>query len=237
VIDSLDWLEGGVFLCDPSPGYLLEQGSLTSLPILNATQRAILLEAACALNETVPPPTSIPTPMLGEGRPGDDFNDRGDVRELLRKHGWQRVKGGDNEYWRRPGKQSGWSATLRGNQFYVFSSNAVPFEPEHSYGPFAVYTMLEHDGNFAAAATALRLQGYGQSSSDPQVDISHLIPGPVPAETEKTIAHVDPGPMPAELLRPWFCLRGDGPLPRDRSLSECRIGVLRGAVATCGLGR
>jgi len=92
-------------------------------------------------------------------------------------------------------------ATLRGNQFYVFSSNAVPFEPEHSYGPFAVYTMLEHDGNFAAAATALRLQGYGQSSSDPQVDISHLIPGPVPAETEKTIAHVDPGPMPAELLR------------------------------------
>ncbi len=193
--------EGGLFLCDPSPGYCLEQGAMTAIPILNAAQRAILLEAACALSQTVPPPTRIPAPMLGEGRPGDDFNDRGDVRSLLEKHGWQRVKGGDNEYWRRPGKQSGWSATLRGNQFFVFSSNAVPFESERSYGPFAVYAMLEHGGDFAAAATALRFEGYGQSTSDPQVDISQLIPGPLPTEPEKAITHVDPGPMPAELLR------------------------------------
>jgi hypothetical protein len=193
--------EGGLFLCDPSPGYYLESGEMTSVPILTSAQRAILIEAACALSETVPPPTRIPAPMLGEGRPGDDFNDRGDVRALLEKHGWQRVKGGDNEYWRRPGKQSGWSATLRGNQFFVFSSNAIPFEQERSYGPFAVYAMLEHGGDFAAAATALRFEGYGQSSSDTQVDLSQLIPGPVVTEPEKAIAHVDPGPMPAELLR------------------------------------
>ncbi|MFW5690792.1 MAG: bifunctional DNA primase/polymerase, partial [Planctomycetota bacterium] len=76
-------------------------------------------------------------------RPGDDFNRRGDVRAVLTQHGWVRVKGGENEYWRRPGKESGTSATLKacenGLVFFVFSSNAAPFEPGQPYSAFAVY--------------------------------------------------------------------------------------------------
>jgi hypothetical protein len=193
--------EGGLFLCAPSPGYHLEQGSLESLPVLTAVERSVLIEAACALTETVPPPSRVPTSLPGEGRPGDDFNERGDLRQLLERHGWQRVRGGENEYWRRPGKEQGWSATLRNNQLFVFSSNAVPFEPDRAYGPFSVYALLEHGGDFAAAATALRLQGYGQTPDESGVDLSHLIPGLCPAPATQASAYPDPGPLPAELLR------------------------------------
>lgn len=94
-------------------------------------------------------------------RPGDDFNHRGDVRAVLKQSGWVRVKGGDNEYWRRPGKESGWSATLKDRVFYVFSSNAAPFEPNRAYSPFAVYTLLTSGGDYEQAARSLRQFGYG----------------------------------------------------------------------------
>jgi hypothetical protein len=193
--------EGGLFLCDPTPGYQIEQGSFESLPVLTGAERSVLIEAACALTETVPPPSRVPAALPGEGRPGDDFNQRGDLRQLLEQHGWQRVRGGKNEYWRRPGKEHGWSASLRDNQLFVFSSNATPFEPDRAYSPFSVYTLLEHGGDFAAAATALRLQGYGQTIDNSDVDLSQLIPVPSVIPREPSSDYSDPGPLPPELLR------------------------------------
>lgn len=192
--------EGGLFLCDPTPDYQVEQGQLSQLPVLSEAERSILIEAACALNESMPPVTRAPARMLGAGRPGDDFNERGDVREILRRHGWDLVRGGENEYWRRPGKEQGWSATLRENVLYVFSSNACPFEPDRAYAPFTVYTLLEHAGDFAAAANALRAEGYGESLGD-DVDLSHLVCNGHTILRRSSSAYPDPGPLPTELLR------------------------------------
>lgn len=193
--------EGGLFLCDPTPHYTIEQGSLDTLPVLSMAERSVLIEAACALNETIPPVTRAPARMLGEGRPGDDYNERGDVREVLRLHGWELVRGGENEHWRRPGKEQGWSATLRNNVLFVFSSNAVPFEPDRAYAPFTVYTLLEHGGDFALAATALRNQGYGQQAGGDDVDLSHLVCNGHSHPVVSPSAYPDPGPLPEELLR------------------------------------
>lgn len=194
--------EGGLFLCAPTPGYVLERGSFDGIPLLNETERSLLIEAACALNETLPPVTRTPAGTAANGRPGDDFNERGDVRELLRRHGWELVRGGENEYWRRPGKDQGWSATLRGRVLFVFSSNAVPFEPDRAYSPFSVYTLLEHAGDFAAAAAALRTEGYGDTGGDEVVDLSRLIvTGPPPAAPDPHPQYPDPGPLPLDMLR------------------------------------
>jgi len=106
-------------------------------------------------------------------RPGDDFNTRGDVRAVLAQHGWVRVKGGENEYWRRPGKESGMSATLKDGVFYVFSSNAAPFEPNRAYSPFAVFSLLNHGGDFEQAARSLRLSGYGGDPGSSLADNAH----------------------------------------------------------------
>jgi hypothetical protein len=161
---------GGIFLCAPSEGYHLTQGDFTNLPVLTAEEREILLEAAWSLNECVPPAVAVPTdpnpPGQGE-RPGDAFNRRGDIVALLRQHGWTLARDGENQYWRRPGKAQGWSATLKGRVFYVFSSNATPFESDHAYGPFAVYTLFEHNGDYAKAAATLRTQGYGSPPDAP----------------------------------------------------------------------
>jgi hypothetical protein len=220
--------EGGLFLCAPTPGYEVIQGDLCNPPVLTEAERDVLLRTAWELNEYVPPVVDCPphNPPVGQrgpssappsscashsaDRPGDDFNRRGDVRAVLQKHGWSLAKSGDNEYWRRPGKTSGWSATLRDGVFYVFTANADPFEPNRGYAPFAVYTMLEHGGDWAQAASSLRLSGYGGDSlpdSARGVDISGIV-GQRPngaadnAATPPAAPEIpDPGPMSAEMLR------------------------------------
>ncbi len=162
--------EGGLFLCAPSGGYRLIVGDLCNLPVISAEERQILLDCARALDE-------IPKPIVGASsaardassgpRPGDDFNHRGDPRPILIKHGWTLVVPGENEYWCRPGKNRGTSATLKNGVLYVFSTNAAPFEAEKGYSPFAVYALLEHNGDFTAAASALRAEGYGAPTASP----------------------------------------------------------------------
>lgn len=169
--------DGGLVVCSPSPGYELLAGSFERLPVLNEDERDILLGSAWSLNEKLPAPEATPTLGDASGRPGDDFNDRGDVASILIKYGWTLARSGDNEYWRRPGKTTGWSATLKKGVFYVFSSNAGPFEPERAYRAFAVYAILEHGGDFSRAAAALLHDGYGvQGDKTNGVDLSGLLP-------------------------------------------------------------
>lgn len=171
--------EKGLFLATPTPGYELQQGQFDQLPVLTVEERDLLLRVAWELNEYVPEPEerSDFSSTDPEGhRPGDDFNKRGDIQSLLKKHGWQIVRGGVNEYWRRPGKTDGWSATLKDRVFYVFSSNAAPFEPERAYSPFGVLALLEHSGDFEQAASALANEGYGNDENTAGgVDLSHLL--------------------------------------------------------------
>lgn len=191
--------EGGLFLCAPTLGYEIDQGSFQSIPVLDASERSVLIEAACALNETMPSSEPGSSNCFSGGRPGDEFNERGDVREVLRRHGWALVREGDNEYWRRPGKDRGWSATLRDGMLYVFSSNAAPFEPDRAYSPFGVYSLLEHGGDFATAATALRIEGFGATPfATGDVDISGILDGNIPDRDLR--AAVDPGPIPEHLF-------------------------------------
>jgi hypothetical protein len=198
--------EGGLFLCAPTDGYRLTQGTFSNIPVLTDAERDLLLEAAWSLNESVPEPAEYaPTySSPSDKRPGDDYNARGDVRALLIKAGWTLARPGENEFWRRPGKDRGWSSTLRDRVFYVFSSNAAPFEPNRAYSPFAVYALLEHQGDFAQAASALRAEGFGDDGvvgGATDVDISALVASVVTSPEKAVPAVSDPGPIPEELFR------------------------------------
>ena len=178
--------EGGLFLCAPSEGYVLQQGSFEGITEITPEERERLLNAARALDET-PPQTSAFGPCEGtsgrisafSARPGDDFCERGDIRPYLSAAGWQMIGNrGDNELWRRPGKNSGGhSATFDGSVFYVFSSNAAPFESGEGYSKFQTYSLLEHRGDFTEAARSLLAKGYG-TTEDPLlgVDLTHFNP-------------------------------------------------------------
>lgn len=177
---------GSHSLCHPSGlPYLLDWGSFTRLPEITPQERAVLIELCRSFNQYVEPPKPerVPQPALdasiggpyGRLRPGDDYNQRGDVRALLEKHGW-RLDGrmGEVEKWARPGKERGHSATLGYHDrfFHVFSSNALPFESNRAYDPFGVYTVLEHSGDVAEAARVLAREGYG----DRDIDFVHIAP-------------------------------------------------------------
>lgn len=163
--------EGGYVVVAPSAGYTVVQGRLTALPVITPEEREILRQSARVFDALVAEPFEPPA-SADEAQaalpPGQDYNQRASLAEvgaLLEKHGWARtLVRGDVSYWRRPGKEGRtWSATLNfvPNALYVFSGNADPFASERSYLPFGVYGLLEHGGDFSAAARALRRLGYG----------------------------------------------------------------------------
>lgn len=142
-------------------------------------------EALCNLarefNEYIAPertyrPANAPSDAHGD-RPGDDFNRRGTWAEVLDPHGWKAERSsGVVTYWTRSGKDGGTSATtgkcsseIGGDLLYVFSSNAEPFECDSAYSKFSAFALLNHAGDFPAAAKAILLAGYGETKPEPSV--------------------------------------------------------------------
>jgi putative DNA primase/helicase len=172
---------GGYAIIPPSPAachplklpYVLLCGDLTAIPTITRQERAILLDAARSFNEYVLPPHII-TSVSSRGaiqvkrdRPGDVFNAQAEWRDILEPHGWLPIgQRGDLTLWKRPGKrEAGCSATTNyaaSDLLYVFTTNGDPFEPHTAYTKFAAYALLQHGGDFHAAARALARQGYGQ---------------------------------------------------------------------------
>ena len=170
--------EGGYALAPGCPAECHETGRLYEhqsgpppehVQAIGIEEREVLIRCARSFDRA---PREEP-PRVFKARaglsPGTDFNRRGpDWPEIL--DGWTVAReSGPARYWRRPGKDGvGWSATtgVCHNQageelFYVFSSNADPFEPGQCYSKFAAYAVLQHASDFSAAAKALAAQGYG----------------------------------------------------------------------------
>ena len=143
---------------------------LTTLPPLPASLHAAIEDALASATQTaITSGRIVQGPSTATGtRPGDEFNRRADWRTILQPYGWAPVRQcGDVTYWRRPGKDEGISATTNyagSGLLYVFSTNALPFEPNTAYTAFAAYAVLEHSGDFSAAARTLGGQGYGTVS-------------------------------------------------------------------------
>ena len=219
--------EAGLFLCAPSPGYTLEHGDFAHIPTIPQEAREALLSAACELDEQPPaearesapaPAVAAPAPSSAGflTRPGDDFASRGDPRPYLLAHGWTLCgeKSDGNELWTRPGKdaRAGHSATLKDGVFFVFSSNASPFEPNRGYNAYQVYALLEHANDFKAATAALIDMGYGAKDTTADVDISAILSDTICAESTRPDADreddcpdraeecADPGPIPEHLF-------------------------------------
>ena len=121
-------------------------------------------------------------------RPGDIFNERATWAELLEPDGWtlfQRDADG-TEFWCRPGKDRGTSATTsnpqhEGDKLHVFTSS-TQLEMGETYSKFAYYATTKHEGDFAAAAAQLRKEGYTVTNEaaaggdvEEEVTDSHLV--------------------------------------------------------------
>lgn len=158
---------GGQVVCPPSPGYQHISGNnLWSCPIIPWEMREALIICAKTFDLRDVPESKPPTVVYeGGGRPGDDYNERGETwDELLMRHGWtKQFNRSEVEYWCRPGKTRGISATLgkTGPYLYVFSTSTA-LNREGAFNKFSVYAQYEHNGDFKAAAKALASQGFGR---------------------------------------------------------------------------
>lgn len=153
--------EGGYVIVYPSPGYVPLKGSLTTLNILTDEERYFLFAVARSFNQI--PEQEITHHKFANNqqiaRPGDIFNESGEHKELLESVGWTLVGiRKEVEYWRRPDKNKGISATFNHvpNKLYVFSSNAAPFDIDRTYDKFAIYTQIKCGGDFKYAAKKVK---------------------------------------------------------------------------------
>lgn len=174
--------EGGYSVIAPTDGRYHETGNPwtrlyggpTTLPTLTTEEREALHHLFQTLNEYQPPQAQqpkLPTPTAGnveDGEtPGDDYENKTTWAQILT--GWTHVYTlGDTVYWRRPGKNTGISATTGRDsdrdRLYVFTTS-TEFEPETPYTKFGAYALLNHAGDHSAAARELRRQGYGKDKA------------------------------------------------------------------------
>ena len=173
--------QGGLLIIAPSGGnvhpsgrpYRLLAGGPASIATITSEERTQLLALAREFDE-MPKKVDeerahydLSAPHPEAQRPGDLFNASARWEDILLPHGWQLVrKINEASQWRRPGKKGpGISATSNyaGNDLLYVFSTATLFDPERGYTKFAAYTLLEHAGDFAAAARALVAEGYTSS--------------------------------------------------------------------------
>ena len=221
--------EGGYVVVAPSGGPVHETGDSWStfagrigiIPHITWADRCSLHEAIHAALDRMPQreeftPTRPPAPRqlpMDAARPGDDFSLRTDWHDILEPHGWRVHHTTMAEtFWTRPGKKrsEGWSATTGfagsglDDRLYVWSSSTV-FDTEKPYTKFGAYTLLEHGGDFQAAARSLASRGYG--SARPAVVAPGAVPPAPPApiqpalEAQAAQRAVAPGPASTSLRR------------------------------------
>jgi hypothetical protein len=160
---------GGYFICAPSDGYSVYFGKLSTLRTITKDEENLLIAICESLNEYEMPEYKQASK---EEITGDSvFNRYDSVTDpipLLEAHGWTVIRcRNDAVYLSRPGKDRGISATWNHipNRLYVFSSSTV-FEQGAIYKPSAIYTTLEHNGNYHNAAKFLSQNGFGYKNEN-----------------------------------------------------------------------
>lgn len=164
--------EGGYTIVSPSVGYEIQSGSFSEIPTITKEERDFIISECQKYNEIIEkeyelPQTNNETNNYGVGDTvGDRYNQSSkalsECRQLLIQNGWTFSKNGIE--CARPDKKlsDGISATLgkvksRAGipQFYVFSSNASPFEENKGYTPLCVRTTLAYAGDYTQSVIAL----------------------------------------------------------------------------------
>lgn len=172
--------EGGYFLCAPTPSYEWTNGTLDSLQMLTIEEKTTIIECAQSFGKQTKENTAVSTlshDKQADGtRPGDVLNEHGVdlIRRVLEKNGWSYVRdrSPDEELWLRPGETDQESSAILHTDkslFHNFSTSAAPLENK-SYSYFSIYALLEHGGDFSAAAKELAQLGYEAPIQDYSVE-------------------------------------------------------------------
>lgn len=148
--------DGGYFCAYPTEKYSIIRNNILDVKRITPEERKTLISTARSFNKFI---DIRKYEQEKDNKPGDVFNAKpeaiDEMKSVLLQNGWTEI----NQYnWRRPGKKEGISATIgkvADNVFYVFTSNAYPFEEMSGYTPFQVIGLLKYNGDFSVFAKEL----------------------------------------------------------------------------------
>lgn len=156
----------GYVVAPPTPGY--ERLGEFKIPIISIDEREHILSTCRTFNEVFQEvrgkTITLADTTTYQLTPWQDYNEKADIIQLLEAEGWTYVnQSGPRINLRRPGNttaktSANYHTDLR--LFKVFTTSSI-FETDKGYTPFAVYTILKHNGDFSAAAKQLIKDGYG----------------------------------------------------------------------------
>lgn len=179
--------DGGYLIAVGSPASVHKSGkpyrfypgkrTYSEIETITEEERKILFEVAESFDLIPPAPEITYRPRArtpgSNLLSGDDFNLRGNLSDLLTRHGWTKKTDcrGRGEYWIRPGKEArdGHSATLFTNReipIFVCHTTSSALDKYDGtgrgvYQPFALFALLECAGDFRKAAWELSKLGFG----------------------------------------------------------------------------
>ena len=198
--------KGGLLFIAPTPGYNVVEGNFLNIPTVPQEKRDELIricrhfdEPEVVQFETKMQPDTKPAPAAPQhsGKPAwQAYDEAHSVLDIMQAKGWKQIgKQGDYVRLNRPGSKHSrgvdGSVIVSKNIFYPFTSSAE-FEPNKGYTPSAVYAILEHRGDYKAAAKELYRQGFG--------DRIEQQPGPAP-EKKPTAQEETKAKLPDLLTR------------------------------------
>lgn len=172
--------KGGALFVNPSPGYKVQRGKITELPLLTDEERNVLISFAKSFDEVKE--ETVHREYSEGDTPWDAFNEATDVQDMIEAMGWTytRTRGKYAHYTKPGGTKGETHATvhLEHNYFYPWTTD-VPYEPEKGYSPYHLLTVTEYNGDFKASAKALAGQGFGKAPEqvkieEPDLDIKKI---------------------------------------------------------------
>jgi len=165
--------EAGYVIAYPSKGYNFIQGDPKNIPTITPEDREILFSISKSFNsipekEPVKVSNNISNIKYDNLSPFEDYNNRGDVIELLQSNGWRVInERGQRINLLRPGQTD---SKTSGNYhtglkvLRVFSSS-TEFNPDKGYSPAMVFSLLECNEDNKLAYRKLLDLGYGEPLS------------------------------------------------------------------------
>ena len=164
--------EGGYIIAPPTPDYKYIQGEPSTIPTISVEDRASLFRIARSFNEVE---EQAPREIVSIKKslydfsglsPWKDYDERGDVIELLQSKGWKVVsQRGERIHLLRPNaKDSATSGNFHTGLrvLKIFSTSSEQFSPDRGYSPSQVFTILECNGDSKLAYRKLLDLGYGE---------------------------------------------------------------------------
>lgn len=169
--------EGGYVIAPPTEGYQRQNDFI--IQVLTIDERDQLLSVCRSFNEIIEQVQTVREYQTGYSKtPWQDFNERGDIVSVLTRNGWAIVnETTERVIFKRPGNTDSKSSGdyHKGLKLFKVFTTSSQFEPGKGYNHYAVYTILEHKGDYSKAAKELIKEGYGEQGGFVEKKISVVV--------------------------------------------------------------